>query len=101
MLFEKGDFISTFDLKSGYHHVDINEQSQVFGFCMAAGILCVYSVTLWFVLSMLCFTKLLRPLVKLWHGKGIRSVVIIDDGIIIANSQWRCKGVTRGSWFCS
>ena len=32
-LFEKGDYISTFDLKSGYHHVDIHKQSQkVLGF---------------------------------------------------------------------
>ena len=24
-LFEKGDFLFSFDLKSGYHHIDINE----------------------------------------------------------------------------
>ena len=27
-LFRKGDFVSTFDLKSGYHHVDIHAESQ-------------------------------------------------------------------------
>ena len=27
------------------------------------------------------FTKLLRPLVKRWRGKGIQTIVYIDDGI--------------------
>lgn len=26
LLFQKGDFLFTFDLKSGYHHIDIHEQ---------------------------------------------------------------------------
>ena len=69
MLFEKGDFISTFDLKSGYHHVDINEQSQEFlGFAWQQAFY-VFTV-LPFGLSSACyvFTKLLRPLVKLYGG---------------------------------
>ena len=27
-LIQKGDFMCTFDLKSGYHHIDIHEKSQ-------------------------------------------------------------------------
>ena len=27
---EKGNFLLTFDLKSGYHHVDIHESSQTY-----------------------------------------------------------------------
>ena len=27
-LFRKGDFVFTFDLRSGYHHIDIHEESQ-------------------------------------------------------------------------
>ena len=40
-----------------------------------------------FGLSTACyvFTKLLRPLVKLWRGSGIRCVVYIDDGLIMAS----------------
>ena len=31
------------------------------------------------------FTKLIRPLVKHWRGKGLRTVVYLDDGIVAAN----------------
>ena len=30
------------------------------------------------------FTKLLTPLVKLWRGNGIKAIVYINDGIIVA-----------------
>ena len=29
-LIQKGDFMCTFDLKSGYHHIDIHKQSQTY-----------------------------------------------------------------------
>lgn len=92
MLFEKGDFISVFDLKSGYHHVDINEQSQEYLGFEWHQLFYVFTV-LPFGLSTACyvFTKLMRPLVRLWRGKGIRSVVFIDDGIIVANGLIRAQ----------
>ena len=44
-----------------------------------------------FVLSTACyvFTKLMRPLVRLWGGAGIRCVVYIDDGLIMSEGQER------------
>ena len=39
--------------------------------------------------SMLCFTKLMRPLVRLWRGAGIRCVVYIDNGLIVSEGQER------------
>ena len=83
-LFEKGEYIATFDLKSGYHHVDIHEQSQEFlGFAWSHKYY-VFTV-LPFGLATACyvFTKLMRPLVRLWRSKGIKCVVYLDDGIII------------------
>ena len=45
LLFEKGDFLFSFDLKSGYHHVDIAlEISRVF---VAYPLFCVYSTPIW------------------------------------------------------
>ena len=35
------------------------------------------------------FTKVLRSLVKFWHGKGIKIVMYLDDGIGAA------KGIER------
>ena len=87
MFFEKGDFLCTFDLKSGYHHVDIHVDSQQFLGCQWEGKFYVFTV-LPFGLSTACyvFTKLVRPLVAFWRSKSIRVVVYIDDGIIVAQN---------------
>ena len=67
LLFEKGDFLFSFDLKSGYHHVDIATIHQKYlGFSWQRAYY-VFTV-LPFGLSTACymFTKLLRPLVSYW-----------------------------------
>ena len=92
MLLESGDFLSTFDLKSGYHHVDIHKQSQPFlGFAWNQAYY-VFTV-LPFGLSTACyvFTKLMRPLIRLWRSKGNKCVVYLDDGIIAANGRSKAQ----------
>ena len=82
LLFEKGDYLFSFDLKSGYHHVDIAEHHcQYLGFAWG-GQFYVFTV-LPFGLSTACymFTKLLRPLVCYWRAKGLRILVYLDDGL--------------------
>ena len=74
-LFEKGDMAFTFDLKSGYHHVDIHESCwKYLGFRWDIEDKETYFVfkVLPFGLSSACyfFTKLLWPLVKFWRGRG-------------------------------
>jgi len=86
LLFERGDMAFTFDLKSGYHHVDIHESCwKYLGFRWDMEGVESYFVfkVLPFGLSSACyfFTKLLRPLVKFWRGHGYRIVVYLDDGI--------------------
>ena len=82
LLFQPGDHAYTFDLKSGYHHVDIYEPHQKFlGFKWHAKF---YQFTvLPFGLSTASykFTKLMRVLVKYWRNCGISIVVFLDDGI--------------------
>ena len=82
LLFEKGDFLFSFDLKSGYHHVDIATIHQKYLGFSWQGAYYVFTV-LPFGLSTACymFTKLLRPLVSYWRGQGIRIVVYLDDGL--------------------
>ena len=82
LLLEKGDFLFSFDLKSGYHHVDIAEvHHKYLGFSWCQK---------WFVFTVLpfglctacyLFTKLLRPLVRYWRAQGLRVVVYLDDGL--------------------
>ena len=86
---EKKDFLCTFDVKSGYHHVDIHENSQQFlGFAWDQSYY-IFTV-LPFGLST-AFTKLLRPLVKFWRSSGIRSVMFLDNGIVISKGFERAR----------
>ena len=85
-LIEKGDYLFTFDLKSGYHHIDIcSSQHKYLGFAWEEeGRKQFYVFTvLPFGLATACyiFTKVLRPLVKFWHGRGMKIAVYLDDGI--------------------
>ena len=86
-LFDRDDFFFTFDLTSGYHHVDIHpEHKKYLGFHW------VYpdGKTKYFLFNVLpfglssacyIFTKLLRPFVKKWRSQGMKSIIFIDDGI--------------------
>ena len=65
LLLERNDHLFSFDLKSGYHHVDVAEAHQRFLGIEWGGAYYVFTV-LPFGLSTACnvFTKLLRPLVR-------------------------------------
>ena len=90
-MLEKGEFFFTFDLKSGYHHVDIHKD-----YWQYLGLSCVKEIVrkfyvfkvLPFGLATACFivTKLLRPLVKQWRSLGMKAIMYIDDGICSAKS---------------
>ena len=51
LMFQPDDYMFTFDLKSGYHHVDIHEELKISGLCIGGGprssILCVSSTPIW------------------------------------------------------
>jgi len=74
-----------FDLKSGYHHIDIHPDHQKYiGFSFK-----IQGITRYFVFTCLpfglssaphVFTKVIRPLVKSWRLKGYKIVVYLDDG---------------------
>ena len=85
-LFQSGYFFFTFDLISGYHHVEIfQDHRQYLGFSWNFG-----SVAKHFVFTVLpfgtsstpyIFSKLVRSLVNYWCGLGRRVVTFLDDGI--------------------
>ena len=88
LLLEKNDFLFSFDLKSGYHHVDIaSEHWKYLGFSWEDRFY-VFTV-LPFGLSTACymFTKLVRPLVRYWRGKGLRIIVYLDDGLCAVKGE--------------
>ena len=89
LMLNRGDYLFKFDLKSGYHHLDVFEPHQCYlGFAWDLHGEQSYFVftVLPFGLSSACyaFTKLLRPLVGYWRGQGMRVVLYLDDGIVAA-----------------
>ena len=79
-------FMFKFDLKSGYHHIDILQKHQAFlGFSWV-----VNGVRKFFVLTVLpfglssapyIFTKVGRVLVRYWRSYAVRITVYLDDGL--------------------
>ena len=93
----KGDFLFSFDLKSGYHHFDIFPDHQTFlGFSWVfSGTVKYFCFTvLPFGLSLASYisTKCLRPLVKFWRLNGVKIVVFLDDGCGKGDSLQVAKG---------
>ena len=89
-------FAYKFDLKQGYHHVDIfSDHQQYLGFSWVTnGERRYYYFT---VLPFgLCtapymFTKVLRPLVYFWHEESVKTSVYLDDGAGIEKCLVRAK----------
>ncbi len=89
---EDAEFAYCFDLKSGYHHIDMHQSSMPFlGFCWPFN-----GKRVWFRFTVLCFgissgprifTKLLKPLVTRWRAEGIKLVLYLDDGLGLANDR--------------
>ena len=84
-IYEQGDYVVTFDLKSGYHHVAIAEEHQRYlGFkCMVKGVetgfvFCVLPFGL--STAPYVFTKITKPLLAHWRRQGIRCQLYMDDG---------------------
>ena len=85
--FAKDAHMFSFDLKSGYHHIDIAHEHQTFlGFSWRSSdsvneVFYVFTV-LPFGLSSApyVFTKVLKPLEKYWRIQGLCIAIFLDDG---------------------
>ncbi|XP_072019664.1 uncharacterized protein [Amphiura filiformis] len=100
LFLKKGGYMFKFDLKSGYHHVDIHPSHQTFlGFKWTVdGKSTMFRFTsLPFGLSSAAFlfTKTVRPLVKKWRSEGKNIVVFLDDGLGFADSFVEANSVSE------
>ena len=84
----KNAYLFSFDLKSGYHHIDISADYQKYlGFSWIINNVRRYFefTVLPFGLSSapLLFTKMMKPLVTHWRSCGILIALYLDDGFVV------------------
>ena len=85
-LLTEGGYVFSFDIKQGYHHIDMHPDSIPYlGFAWEIDGVVKYFVFLVLPFGLtsapFIFTKIVRVLVKLWRGEGVRICVFIDDGL--------------------
>ena len=89
LMFQKGDYLFSFDLKSGYH---IHESHwQYLGFAWDSGngkkYFCFKVLPFGLATACYVFTKLLRPLIKHWRSQGLRAIIYLDDGMVAVQGR--------------
>ena len=82
---EKQGFMFKFDIKQGYHHIDIAEEHQKFlGFSWEVGgikkYFCFTVLPFGLTSAPFLFTKTIRVLIKYWRLNAIKIACFIDDG---------------------
>ena len=86
-IFNKGFHLFKFDLKSGYHHIEIfptHRQFLAFAWDFGTGSPRYFQFcVLPFGLSSapFIFTKVLKPLEKSWRSRGMPIAIFLDDGL--------------------
>lgn len=93
--FEKNCFCIKFDLKSGYHHIDICKECQTFlGFECKGEYYCFTVLPFGLSTAPYIFTKCLRAMVKNWRSNNIKIVLYLDDGLAMAESFEECQRIS-------
>ena len=88
---KQGQFMFSFDLKSGYHHIAIHKDFHSYlGFSWQFGNEVKYFqfTVLPFGLATAghIFTKTVRCIVKYWRSLGLKIVVYLDDGLCFSDN---------------
>ena len=99
-VFQQGDFLASFDLKSGYHHIPISlDFVKYLAFRWKVnGVERLYAFTvLPFGLSTApwVFTKVTRVLLRHWRANGIRCQMYMDDGTVGACTREEAEVVVN------
>ena len=84
LLLERDDLMFSFDLKSGYHHVNIaQEHWKYLGFAWRGALLS----PIWAFFCLLLYHQIGAS--GYWKAKGLRIVVYFDDGL--CEVDWKAK----------
>ena len=105
--FGPGEWMFSFDLKSGYHHIDVAQNHRKYLGVSWNDVFYSFVVLPFGLLSApYVFTKMMRPLVKLWRRKCLKVEVYLDDGICalqneneaIVASNWVKETLAKVGW---
>ena len=78
----------SFDLKSAYHHIEINEAHRKFLGFQWQGTWFEFCVLPFGITSAgYIFTKLCRVVLEKWRSMGIKICMFLDDGLCVTNLQ--------------
>ena len=84
-VFNRGDFIFSYDLKSAYNHLKIVHADRTYLGFQWENQYYVYNV-LPFGLATIgyVFSKVMREIFKYWRGQGLKIIMYLDDGLGVA-----------------
>lgn len=82
-LFDKGNYIFSYDLKSAYHQLRIYHTDVTYQGFKWKGEYYVYNVLPFGLAtsSGYIFSKVVREIVKYWRAKGLKIIMYLDDGL--------------------
>lgn len=91
-----GDFLTSIDLASAFHHVLVAPSSRrLLGFRIGGRVYRHRVMVFGLASAPWVFTRLMKPIVAQLHALGIRVLQYLDDWILAASSQDTCARQTR------
>ncbi len=102
---EKEDYMFSFDLKSAYHQIRMNEN---FTKCLGFGIEEVDGTKRYFKYLSLPFglnytmrvlTKLMKSPLERWRSKAMKVFIHVEDGLGIVRGRLEALKASRTVWF--
>ena len=95
-IYKKGDYLITFDLKSGYHHVSIHKDHwKLLAFQWNGKVYAFTVLPFGCSASPWCFTKVTRVLVRYWRSQGVRCMMYMDDGSAGDQPEEQARSVSQ------
>ena len=90
------DYVFTFDLKSGYHHVDMDERYWTYlGFQWENQFYVFTQLPFGLAPACWAFTKVTRELLTLWRSEGMRNTGYLDDSAHMSQDLATAQAMQR------
>ncbi|KAK3102573.1 hypothetical protein FSP39_012299 [Pinctada imbricata] len=96
VLFSKGDYMFTFDLKSAYHHIMINEAFyEYLGFYWDKHFYVFKVLPFGLATAGFIFSKVTREIVRYWRSLGHKLIMYLDDGLAGSDTSDKSEALSH------